>query len=198
MATSNVHSLPPNLALLKSLCASSTHDPSAARFPSLSPACPGRCFSAKGTRGRPLKAVNLSGIERDLPESYEEDTRTAGEDEEDSFPYGYADGHHTFHKEDGDINTWEAFKEVFVEAGGPRGFQAYLAWGTLPILYVMVAYDVQVEYIYLAVVLFIFAFIGIEMDKPEQDFDFPPEVYKERKKKRLAKAMNELSQTTSE
>lgn len=188
MATSSVHCVPAKLSLLSSSCTSSTHDPSSARFPSPSPvglACPGRCLSAKGSLGGPRKALHQIGIERDLPESYEEDLRTAGEGEEDSFPYGYADGHHTFHKEDGDIDTWEAIKELFVEAGGPRGFQAYLAWGSLPTFYLMLFYGVQVEYIFLAVVLFIFAFIGIEMDKPEQDFDFPPEVYKERKKKRM-------------
>eukprot|EP00250_Pteridium_aquilinum_P024615 c29330_g1_i1 orf=200-820(+) len=202
MATSSVvHSLPTNsCVLLEAPNTTSIHNPSSARFPSLSPVGLGyfaRCLSEKGTRGGPLKAAKTGGIEPDLPESNEEDTRTAGEDEEDSFPYGYADGHHTFHKKDAQVDVWEAFKEVFVDAGGPRGFQAYLAWGTLPLLYVMVGYGVQVEYIFLGMVLFIFAFIGIEMAKPEEDYDFPPEIYKERRKKRFSQTTNEIAPTSA-
>ncbi|KAH7415880.1 hypothetical protein KP509_14G064300 [Ceratopteris richardii] len=138
-----------------------------------------------GTRLGSLKAVQFTGIEPDLPEYDFEDTRTAGDGEEHLFEYGIADGHHTFHKKDANVDTWEAFKEPFIEAGGPSGFQAFLAWGTLPALLAMVWFGVQVEYVFLAFVLFVFAFIGLEMDKPVQDHEFPPEIYMERRKKRM-------------
>ncbi|KAI5063941.1 hypothetical protein GOP47_0020611 [Adiantum capillus-veneris] len=189
MASSSVHAIATNIALLVKTPFS--HDPSPARLPSLSLAarlCLTGRFTTKGTRGGSLHATKIFGIEPDLPEIDDDldyDTRTAGEGEEDFFPYGIADGHHMYHGEDANINVLEAFKEPFIEAGGPTGFQAYLGWGSLPVFYLMVWYGVQVEYIFLAAVLFIFAFIGIEMDKPDLDHEFPPEIYMERRKKRL-------------
>ncbi|MCO5592729.1 hypothetical protein L7F22_046732 [Adiantum nelumboides] len=189
MASSSVHAIATNTALVVRTPIS--HDSSPVRLLSFSLATR-RCFtggsSVKGTRGGTLHASKLLGIEPDLPEfddDYDYDTRTAGEGEEEFFPWGIADGHHTFHEEDANIDVWEAFKEPFIEAGGPTGFQAYLGWGALPIFYLMVFYGVQVEYIFLAAVLFIFAFVGIEMNKPDLDHEFPPEIYMERRKKRL-------------
>lgn len=194
MATNAVHhSFPATCSLLlnATTTASDTNSKAAsARFLPLNAVGLGPAWylSTKGSYGRsvPLKAAKSGAVEPDLPEDNTEDTRTAGEDEEDTFAYGYTDGHHTFHKEDAEVDVWEAIKEVFVSAGGPTGGQAVLAWGTLPALFLMMAYNIQVEYIFLGIVLFIFAFIGIEMAKPDQDHELPPEIYKERRKNRLS------------
>lgn len=130
----------------------------------------------------------ILGVEPDLPEDYIEDSeyKTAGEDTEIDFPYGKADGAHTWHKGDDNEEFIDAMSNVIKEAGGPNDNlgQATISWLFLPVVFSGLAIGVQPEYLFFAAALFIFAFIGIEMTKPdkpsnfEYDPNFPGDGYK--------------------
>ncbi|KAJ7524953.1 hypothetical protein O6H91_17G029200 [Diphasiastrum complanatum] len=70
-----------------------------------------------------LQAVKKGGVEPDLCEDYVDIWATPGEGQEDLFPWGKADGAHSWHE--GDDGTFiEGIREVLDSAGGPTGFQA--------------------------------------------------------------------------
>ncbi|KAH9298217.1 hypothetical protein KI387_029899, partial [Taxus chinensis] len=140
-------------------------------------------LSSLGRQFHPLRAsVNVGGFEPDLSEEPIDYYRTPGVSEED-FPYGYADGAHTWHEgDDGDFK--EEFFKVFEESGGPTGFQGAISWLFLPGLVAGMALNVPGEYLYIYTALFVFAFIGIEMAKPDQPFNFEPKIYNMERKAR--------------
>lgn len=96
---------------------------------------------------------------------------------EDLFPFGKADGAHTWHEGD-DGTWWDGIKEVFETSGGPVGAQGAISWLFVPGLIAGVVFNVDQEYLFLYTALFIFAFIGMEMAKPDKPSHFEPEMYK--------------------
>jgi hypothetical protein len=124
-----------------------------------------------------LKAGNRTGVEPDLEEDFRDVHQTAGEDMEDVFPFGKADGAHTWHEGD-DGTWWDGIKEVFETSGGPVGAQGAISWLFVPGLIAGVVFNVDQEYLFLYTALFIFAFIGMEMAKPDKPSHFEPEMYK--------------------
>ncbi|GLJ11430.1 hypothetical protein SUGI_0167290 [Cryptomeria japonica] len=130
----------------------------------------------------PMRAVNVGGFEPDISEEPIDYYRTPGVSEED-FPYGYADGAHTWHEgDDGDFK--EEFLKVFKESGGPSGFQGAISWLFLPGLVGGMVLNVPGDYLYIYTTLFVFAFIGIEMAKPDHPFNFEPKIYNMERKAR--------------
>ncbi|KAL2608545.1 hypothetical protein R1flu_027118 [Riccia fluitans] len=127
-----------------------------------------------------LNAVpgSVLGVEPDLQEDEYDIYMTAGEDREDEFEFGKADGHHTYHEGDHDIGFIEGFQLQIEESGGPatNPGQNLISWLYLPGLFSAMAFGVKVEYILAGCVLFIFAFIGIEMAKPDQPWHLEPEI----------------------
>ncbi|KAG6543678.1 hypothetical protein Mapa_014862 [Marchantia paleacea] len=121
---------------------------------------------------------SVLGVEPDLVEEAYDCNLTAGEDREDEFPFGKADGHHTWHKGDHDVGFIEGFQQQIEESGGPatNPAQNAISWLYLPGVFVSLAFGVKMEYICAACVLFIFAFIGIEMAKPDKPSHFEPEI----------------------
>uniref|UniRef100_A0A7I4C6K0 Uncharacterized protein n=1 Tax=Physcomitrium patens TaxID=3218 RepID=A0A7I4C6K0_PHYPA len=81
-----------------------------------------RAFVKRSPRLVVLKAGNRTGVEPDLEEDFRDVHQTAGEDMEDLFPFGKADGAHTWHEGD-DGTWWDGIKEVFETSGGPVGAQ---------------------------------------------------------------------------
>lgn len=133
----------------------------------------------------------ILGVEPDLPEPSDyiegSEWKTAGEDtQETDFAYGKADGHHTWHEGDDNVEFIDAMSTMIKEAGGPNDHpgQATISWLYLPVIFSGLAFGIQPEYLFLVAVLFIFAFIGIEMTKPdkpsnfEYDSNFPGRGYK--------------------
>ncbi|KAL3676535.1 hypothetical protein R1sor_026483 [Riccia sorocarpa] len=121
---------------------------------------------------------SVLGVEPDLREDEYDIYMTAGEDTEDEFQYGKADGHHTYHEGDHDVGFLEGFQLQIEESGGPATdpLQNVISWLYLPAVFSAMAFGVQVEYIIGGCVLFLFAFIGREMAKPDQPWNFEPEV----------------------
>ncbi|CAM6084740.1 unnamed protein product [Calypogeia fissa] len=123
----------------------------------------------------------ILGVEPDLDEDYVpgSEFKTAGEDtEEEDFPYGKLDGAHTYHEGDDNLDFFEAWGQAIKEAGGPNDnpLQATISWLFLPAVFSGLAFGVQQEYLFLLTVLFIFAFIGVEMAKPSKpsNFEYDP------------------------
>ncbi|BBN19187.1 hypothetical protein MPTK1_8g08560 [Marchantia polymorpha subsp. ruderalis] len=121
---------------------------------------------------------SVLGVEPDLVEEAYDFNLTAGEDREDDFPFGKADGHHTWHKEDNDVGFIEGLQQQIEESGGPatNPAQNAISWLFLPGVFAALAFGAEMEYICAACVLFIFAFIGIEMAKPDKPSNFEPEI----------------------
>eukprot|EP00249_Psilotum_nudum_P011038 c22931_g1_i1 orf=130-681(+) len=128
-------------------------------------------------RVRPTQALREGGVEPDLPEDSSESFATAGEDQEDSFPWGVADGAHTWHGGDNGTFWGEVQKEI-KDVGGPTGIQAVISWLFLPGLFVGLSFHLKEEYMFLYTALFIFAFIGMELTKPVKESNFLPEIYR--------------------
>ncbi|XP_002993070.2 photosynthetic NDH subunit of subcomplex B 5, chloroplastic [Selaginella moellendorffii] len=133
-------------------------------------------------------------VEPDIDEDEVWDpAKTKGDDELDSFPWGIADGAHSWHGNEDDRPYWEIVAETIEKAGGPTsGLQKWISWSFLPILFTGMAFGAPATYLFLYTVLFIFAFIGIEMDKPDQPHNFDPETYLEMMAERDKAKMLEL------
>ncbi|KAG0607516.1 hypothetical protein M758_8G034100 [Ceratodon purpureus] len=137
-------------------------------------------FATRRPRSVALRAGNSSGVEPDLEEDFRNIHQTLGEDNEDNFPYGKADGAHSWHEGD-DGTWWEGIKEVFETSGGPVGAQGAISWLFIPGLIAGFLFNVNPDYLYIYTVLFIFAFIGMEMAKPSKPSHFEPDMYKLKK-----------------
>lgn len=126
-----------------------------------------------------MAAHGADGVEPDLQEDFVDYWRIPGEEMEEAgtFKYGKIDGAHSFH--DGDEGTFlEQWNLALEQAGGPTGAQKWISLLFLPNFFVMVAFGVEPEYYIVYTILFLFAFIGLEMAKPEKYTSLEPEVYR--------------------
>ncbi|CAN8247832.1 unnamed protein product [Cochlearia groenlandica] len=125
-----------------------------------------------------ISAAGLTQIEPDINEDPIGQFETNSIEMED-FKYGYYDGAHTYYEGEVEKGTfWGAIADDIAAVDPPSGFQGLISWIFLPAIAAGMYFDAPGEYMFIGAALFTIVFCIIEMDKPDQPYNFEPQIYK--------------------
>ncbi|CAM6014243.1 unnamed protein product [Sphagnum balticum] len=139
------------------------------------------CTFARRNLAMRRRAGGNTGVEPDLQEDDYDVNATAGSElRDDEFPWGKADGAHSWHE--GDDGTFmEGINEVMESSGAPTGGQGAMSWLFIPGLIAGWTANIPHEYLFIYTAVFVVIFVGIEMAKPAKETNFEPEMYRKKK-----------------